>query len=224
MEAKRRGDRKAALRGFTRSAVYALLLPCGLAAGALWTGLSPAGGEGIVMDDLRSGLSEWRKIESVLTHPRCMNCHTMTGYPTQGDERQPHPVQKLPDADDGQTAAAPCDTCHTPGWQMPPQTLAWENEPGKPAPGAAICATLTRGPDGAEPDYERIIEYAQLASVVLWAWEPGKRPDGADRSLPPISHEDFVDALKRWISAGAPCPAPETTAAGINPSPVNPSP
>ena len=206
------------MRGITRSAARALLLPWGLVAGAFWIALSPAASQGIVMDDLQSGLSDWRKIESVLTHPRCLNCHTMTGYPTQGDGRRPHPLEPHPDAD-SQAATAPCETCHTRGWQMPPPALAWENEPGKPAPGAAICATLTRGPDGGEPDYERMIEYAQLASVVLWGWEPGKSLDGADRTAPPVNHEDFVDALKRWIAAGAPCPPPETTAVGITPSP-----
>lgn len=30
------------------------------------------------------GLTAWQQIYSVLTHPRCINCHTATNYPQQG--------------------------------------------------------------------------------------------------------------------------------------------
>src|SRR5689334_7344914 len=31
------------------------------------------------------GLAAWRKVYSVVTSPRCINCHTATTYPQQGD-------------------------------------------------------------------------------------------------------------------------------------------
>ena len=176
-----------------------------------------ASGQEVIDNDPKVGLAEWSRIESVLTHPRCLNCHTMTGYPRQGDAREPH----MPGAargPDGHGGASKCQACHSdgnqpfaglpgaPGWRMAPPALAWESEPGKAAPGSAICATLTReGADGS-PDFERLIEYVQLTPVLLWAWEPGKRGDGRERQTPPLPHAAFVNALKRWISAGAPCP------------------
>ncbi|HSD45790.1 MAG TPA: hypothetical protein VLB87_04175, partial [Pyrinomonadaceae bacterium] len=36
------------------------------------------------------GLAAWEQVYSVLTHPRCINCHTATNYPQQGDDRQRH--------------------------------------------------------------------------------------------------------------------------------------
>ena len=36
------------------------------------------------------GLAAWEQVYSVLTHPRCVNCHTATAYPQQGDVRQRH--------------------------------------------------------------------------------------------------------------------------------------
>src|SRR5713226_7387739 len=36
------------------------------------------------------GLAAWQQVYSVLTHPRCINCHTATNYPQQGDDRHPH--------------------------------------------------------------------------------------------------------------------------------------
>jgi hypothetical protein len=37
--------------------------------------------------------SAWPEVASVLRHPRCMNCHTVTDLPRQGDDRHRH--QKL---------------------------------------------------------------------------------------------------------------------------------
>jgi hypothetical protein len=201
---------------------------------ALASAAQPAASQEVV-DDVLDGLIEWRRIESVLTHPRCLNCHTMTDHPTQGDERRPH-VLDVGRGADGRGTGSKCQTCHRednqpamgiPGaqdWRMAPLAFAWEKAPGEPASGAAICASLkAAGDEDGQPDFERLIEYIQLADFVQWAWEPGKRQDGAERSRPPMSHETFVGSVKRWISAGAPCPPPapmpgsEVTAATPSP-------
>ena len=191
-----------------------------------------AGAQELATQDAQAGLAAWGGMASVLTHPRCLNCHTMTDYPRQGDERRPHGlmVRRGPD---GHGEGPKCQACHIaddgPGsgipsakdWHMAPLALAWESEPGKVAPGAAICATLKRMDNDDGPDYERLIEYAQLAPFVLWAWEPGKRPDGTERSTPLLTHEEFVAALKRWISAGAPCPG-EVAPTAASPAAMTP--
>jgi len=38
----------------------------------------------------REGLAAWHQMYSVLSHPRCINCHTATNYPEQGDDRHHH--------------------------------------------------------------------------------------------------------------------------------------
>lgn len=198
-------------------------------AGAILAGASPArmgrAGAQEVVDDPSQGLASWSRMEAVLTHPRCLNCHAVSDYPTQGNERRPHPLGVIRGAD-GRGAAMKCQACHgarnTPGagipgapdWHMAPLALAWEKAPGKPADGAAICATLKRADaETGGPDYERLIEYAQFAPFVLWGWEPGTRRDGTARTPPTVSHEAFVDALKGWISAGAPCPPTQAATA-----------
>src|SRR5688572_13115690 len=84
----RGGHGKVVLRSTRRSRRAALVLQ-GIVS-ALVLGSWPAGGQEVVADDPLVGLDEWRKIESVLAHPRCLNCHTISDYPRQGDERQPH--------------------------------------------------------------------------------------------------------------------------------------
>jgi hypothetical protein len=233
------------LRGTTRSCHRELLLASGLAGlCALMFGPISAGGQEVV-DDLLGGLAEWAKIESVLTHPRCLNCHTITDYPTQDVKRVPHTllVRRGPN---GHGATMKCQACHGEGnragvpgardWYMAPLSLGGEKAPGERASSAAICATLKHGEDDdGQPDFEGLIEYAQFASFVQWAWEPGKRRDGTNRSTPPLSHNGFVDSVKRWISAGAPCPPlapmPSTEVTAATPSspaatipPATPSP
>jgi hypothetical protein len=171
----------------------------------------------LILEDANTGLKEWGRIESVLTHPRCLNCHSVTDYPRQGDDRRPHGLGVLR-GPDGHGVAPKCRACHQnanhaasgiPGarnWHMAPRALAWENGAGKPAYGGAICASLKQPGEDGEADYERLIEYLQFAPSVLWAWEPGVQPGGANRATPPLPHHAFVDAIKRWISAGAPCP------------------
>ena len=34
------------------------------------------------------GLAAWEQVHSVLIHPRCINCHTATNYPQQGNDRR----------------------------------------------------------------------------------------------------------------------------------------
>ena len=43
--------------------------------------------------------------------------------------------------------------------------------------------------------------------LVLWAWNPGTRPNGEQRTTPPIDHETFVKEFAQWMNNGAPCPS-----------------
>ena len=52
---------------------------------------TPSPAQGTAASTTReAGLAAWQQVYSVLTTPRCINCHTATNYPEQGDDRHRH--------------------------------------------------------------------------------------------------------------------------------------
>src|SRR5437870_6181168 len=58
------------------------------------------------------GLAAWQQVYSVLTHPRCINCHTATNYPQQGDDRHRHFANVVRGPAGKGVPALQCVTCH----------------------------------------------------------------------------------------------------------------
>src|SRR2546427_12854254 len=58
------------------------------------------------------GLGAWQRMYSVLTHPRCVNCHTATAYPQQGDDRHRHDFNVVRGQGGGGVPAFTCGACH----------------------------------------------------------------------------------------------------------------
>src|SRR5713226_3982931 len=58
------------------------------------------------------GLAAWQQVYSVLTHPRCINCHTATNYPQQGDDRHRHFANVVRGPAGNGVPALQCVTCH----------------------------------------------------------------------------------------------------------------
>jgi hypothetical protein len=60
----------------------------------------------------REGLAAWHQMYSVLTHPRCITCHTATNYPEQGDDRHPRLFTVVRGQQDHRIPAITCAACH----------------------------------------------------------------------------------------------------------------
>jgi hypothetical protein len=147
-------------------------------------------------------------IASVLTHPRCINCH-QDDSPTQTDAKIRHQPLVVRGADGHGAPTQPCLTCHqttntaggfvpgATGWSLAPLSMLWEGRTK-----GQICEQI-KDParNGGRRTGEQIIEHMKTDPMVLWAWSPG-----LGRTTPPISHERFVEALEAWIRAGMPCP------------------
>ena len=147
-------------------------------------------------------------IASVLTHPRCINCH-QDESPRQTDAKILHRPLVVRGPDGHGVPAQRCQTCHqttntgggfvpgAAGWALAPLSMLWEGRTS-----AQICEQI-KDParNGGRHTGEELIEHMKTDPMVLWAWAPG-----AGRTTPPLSHEKFVEVLETWVKAGMPCP------------------
>ncbi|WP_373081210.1 hypothetical protein [Zhongshania sp.] len=143
----------------------------------------------------------------VLTHPRCLNCHTKTEFPRQGDERRRHDQLVVRGEDNHGAPTLQCAACHqdsnvaddevpgAPHWGLAPLSMAWEDlSPSQ------LCAALKDTSKNGNRSLEDLFRHMTEDDLVLWAWNPGK-----NRSTPPLSETEFAEKLRVWVNAGGPC-------------------
>src|SRR6266700_913067 len=164
------------------------------------------------------GLAAWQRVYSVLTSPRCINCHTATNYPQQGDDRHRHFANIIRGPEGKGVPALNCISCHQsenadstgvpggPNWHLAPLSMRWQDANDRLLSSAAVCRAVTDRSRNENMDGQALLKHHQEAALVLWAWNPGRRPDGTMRTLPPLTHAEFVAATRIWVEAGAPCP------------------
>ncbi|HJY75675.1 MAG TPA: hypothetical protein VKE95_03540 [Burkholderiales bacterium] len=161
--------------------------------------------------------SQWEKIESVLTHPRCINCHTVTAFPTQGDDRHRHQFGVARGEDNKGAGGLRCPACHqeknqengipgAPGWHLAPRSMGWEAAPGVAMKGPRLCRTLLDRTKNGGMTAAQMEGHFETEPLVLWAWNPGSDLQGRRREPPPVPHAEFMQAVREWLRARAPCP------------------
>jgi len=165
-----------------------------------------------------AGLAAWQQIYSVLTHPRCINCHTATNYPQQGDDRHRHQFNVVRGPGGKGVPGLNCATCHQPAnadstgvpgahnWHLAPLSMKWQDIKDNILPSGDVCRSLTDRSKNDNLNGSGILRHHQQEPLVLWAFQPGHRRDGSARRLPPLTHDEFVAATKTWVEAGMPCP------------------
>ena len=192
---------------------------------AAWSAASPgalgqdtATKEVPVQGNREAGLAAWEHVYSVLTHPRCVNCHTATNYPQQGDDRHRHLFNVVRGPEGQGVPALNCATCHqganadstgVPGahnWHLAQLSLKWQSPDDRILSSAQVCQSLTNRAKKHNLDGPGILKHHEEEPLVLWAFQPGRRRDGSARSLPPLTHDEFVAATRVWVEAGTPCP------------------
>src|ERR671938_152867 len=101
-----------------------------------------------------AGLAAWDQVYSVLVSPRCINCHTATNYPQQGDDRHRHFANVVRGPEGKGVPALNCVSCHqdrnadstgVPGghdWHLAPLSMRWQDENDRPMSSAAVCRSV----------------------------------------------------------------------------------
>jgi hypothetical protein len=165
-----------------------------------------------------TGLMAWQQVYSVLTYPRCINCHTATNYPQQGDDRHRHLFNVVRGPGGKGVPGLNCATCHqsananstgVPGaynWHLAPLSMKWQDNNDNILSSPEVCRSLTDRSTNGSLDGAAILRHHEQEPLVLWAFQPGRRRDGTERSLPPLTHDQLVAATRTWVDAGMPCP------------------
>ncbi len=170
---------------------------------------------------IADGLAAWQDVYSVLISPRCINCHTATSYPQQGDDRHRHFANVIRGRGGRGVPGLVCMSCHQdsnadstgvpggPGWHLAPLSMRWQDTNDHPLSSADVCRAVTDRSKNENMDARALLKHHEEAALVLWAWNPGRRPDGTMRTTPPLAHAQFVAATRTWVEAGTPCPPPK---------------
>src|SRR5438128_3846877 len=178
-----------------------------LVACAAWSASNPIGSarEGVAQKTAArastraEGLAAWQQVYSVLTHPRCINCHTATNYPQQGDDRHRHFANVVRGPEGRGVPGLHCATCHqeanadstgAPGshnWHLAPLSMAWQDQNDQLLSSAEICSVLTDRSKNHAMDGPALLKHHTEDTLVGWAWEPGRGLNGIRRTLPPLS-------------------------------------
>jgi len=164
------------------------------------------------------GLAAWDQVYSVLTHPRCINCHTATNFPQQGDDRHRHFANVVRGPEGKGVAALQCMTCHqesnadstgVPGghnWHLAPLSMRWQDDNGNIFSKTQLCQALIDRSKNGNMDAAALLKHHTEEPLVHWAFAPGVGIDGKARTLPPLTHQQLVEATRKWVEAGMPCP------------------
>jgi len=159
----------------------------------------------------RQSIRAFAAVATVLMSPRCLNCHIPGEAPLNGDEGKPHRELKIKRGPDGRgTPAMRCSNCHqsenstmlhappgAPNWQLPPPSkpMAWQG-----LGTGELCRTLKDPAKNGGMTLAQLHRHLEEHPLVLWAWHPGP-----GRTLPPLTHEEFMERVKEWINTGAVC-------------------
>jgi hypothetical protein len=179
-----------------------------IALAGLIAALRPADAQPVDAARLAAGRQDFVEMARVLLSPRCMNCHPAGDHPFRGDRGDLHAMnvsRKSP------AAGLLCTACHREhnspllhgppgvhGWRMPSAEVPLVFE-GKSS--GELCRQLVDPKQNGGRTLAALETHMTHDELVLWGWEPGP-----GRTVPPLSHADFVTHVRGWVAAGAPCP------------------
>jgi mono/diheme cytochrome c family protein len=164
---------------------------------------------------LQDSRAAFAQIATVLQSPSCQNCHTDAAhpFPRQGEDRHRHMFNVSRGPDGLGAPGLHCATCHgvtnngasgvpgAKGWHLAPLSMAWEGLSVK-----EICQAVTDTERNGGRGAAQLIDHLTHDALVNWAWAPGVDHSGRARATPPMSHEQFLNVVNRWVETGAACP------------------
>jgi hypothetical protein len=178
--------------------VFALGILLACVASIAWAQPNSARDESVAM---------FKQIAEVLRHPRCMNCHTFTQFPRQGDDRHRHVQMVVRGPNNSGFPTLQCSACHqttnvadgavpgAPNWHLAPLSMGWEGLPDN-----ALCRVLMDTRKNGSKSIDALVHHMTDDALVQWAWAAGGRVP------PPLAQAEFHRVVRRWAETGAACP------------------
>ena len=139
------------------------------------------------------GLEAWERIEAVVTHPRCANCHVgpdnIPMWTVAGENKtRPHGMNIGAGASRIGAETLVCSTCHMTStapnevphapphigiaWQLAPVEFVWFGKTG-----AEICVQMRDPKRNGGRDAAGLVEHlrhdAEQNGFIAWSWNPG---------------------------------------------------
>lgn len=163
-------------------------------------------------DKKKKARAAFNAAAKVLLSPRCVNCHPAGDSPLQGDSSKLHDPEMARGVEGRGTEDLQCNMCHlekntdgdpapsgVPDWHMPSaaQKMIFQG-----LTAGQICRNL-KDPlkNGGRKSAKESVEHLTTDPKVLWAWLPGN-----GRTIPSMSHADFIKKMNEWVANGAACP------------------
>ncbi|SLN26099.1 hypothetical protein ROJ8625_01040 [Roseivivax jejudonensis] len=168
----------------------------------------------------KDGLAAWDNIHTVLSHPRCLNCHVgADNVPLWGTAETPDRIHGMAiNAGESRIGAETlsCNACHQTStrpntthhaaphtgmdWRLAPVEFQWTDRSS-----AEICAQMRdparNGGRDAAGLIDHILHDAELIGFITWSFEPGAGRDPAPGNL-----QAHLEDMAIWTAAGMPCP------------------
>lgn len=162
---------------------------------------------------IQESLEAFSQMMEVIAHKRCVNCHPSDDNPRQGEDSHVHlfGVQRGPEGQG--VAALECGTCHqvsnnnisgvpgAPHWHLAPKSMGWQGMSR-----VEIAQAMTDPAKNGGRSLAAIEHHLTEDPLVLWVFDPGVNHEGIPREKPPISKENYIAAVKKWIETGAHIP------------------
>jgi hypothetical protein len=161
--------------------------------------------------EAKSSANAFKAAYAVLISPRCLNCHPEGDRPLQNDEGWRHAMNVQRGPDGKGHYAEKCASCHQetnlPGAHMPPGAPNW-HLPSKDTPlvfehklPGELCRQLKDPKRNGGKTIAQLLEHVTSDPLVMWGWAPGE-----GRTLPPMTHAEFVRTMREWADKGCSCP------------------
>ena len=149
----------------------------------------------------------------VIAHKRCVNCHPTGDRPHQGEDSHLHRFGVQRGENGHGLPALQCSSCHqeennlssgvpgAPHWHLAPRSMGWEG-----LSKIEIARAMTDPAKNGGRSIQEIEKHLTEDQLVLWVFEPGVDHEGKAREKPPVSKEDYIAAVKKWVEEGAKIP------------------